>query len=176
MKYFYISADENGNESRIRKMISFVVCSLPMMFILLPNTAYLIVFFNSEGVSGITHLIYTIFMIGGIWIGYLIIAIRQEDFRELMDEIKTVVASSKCRHLVINVRKVPLIFVSEELTPTKYIYMRTAILSDKICRIYAILCVSGVTGAFVMPYAKPLYHYFIGKYSFASWYTPYKTM
>lgn len=25
-----------------------------------------------------------------------------------------------------------------------------------------------------MPYAKPFYHFLIGKYSFASWYTPYK--
>lgn len=30
--------------------------------------------------------------------------------------------------------------------------------------------------AFIMPYVKPLYHLLTGKYSFSSWYTPYKTL
>lgn len=176
MKYFGISGDEHQKGSWIRNHLLFVMCSLPMSFNVLPNIAYLIVFHNSENVLGITHLIYAILINGGTWMGYLIMAIRQRNLRELIDELKSVVASSECWCSTITSRKGLAILFSGELTSAKDIYVETANLLDKICRIYAVICVIGALGVFVMPYAKPLYHYLIGEYSFASWYTPYKTL
>lgn len=95
MKYFGIWTDEHVKRSRFRKVILFVLCSLPIMFILVPNMAYFIVFYHSEDVLGITDLIYTIFLFFGVWNGYIIIAFRQEHLRKLIDELKWLIAKSE---------------------------------------------------------------------------------
>lgn len=93
MKYFGILADEHLNGFRLRELILFIACSLPMMFILVPNIVYLIVYRNALDVFVSTDLIYTIFMFAGTWNGYLILAIRQIRLRNLINELKTVVAN-----------------------------------------------------------------------------------
>lgn len=65
---------------------------------------------------------------------------------------------------------------SGESTPARDIYAKTAISLDKIRQIYTVGVLIGTLGVFVMPFARPFYHFLIGQYSFASWYTPYKTM
>lgn len=65
---------------------------------------------------------------------------------------------------------------SGELNTSTDIYAKTANLLDRICKFYLTVCLTGSLEAFIMPYVKPLYHYILGKYSLASWFTPYKTM
>lgn len=65
---------------------------------------------------------------------------------------------------------------SGELKTSTDIYVKTAHLLDKICKFYLTVCLTGSLEAFVMPYVKPFYHHLQGKYTLASWFTPYKTM
>lgn len=97
LKYFGISADEKANRSPTQKLLLFILCSFPMMFILGPNILYFILSYKSEDVLGITDLAYTIFMFSGIWNSYLIMAIRQGNLRELLNELKSFVAKSEYR-------------------------------------------------------------------------------
>lgn len=95
MKYFAVLPDESVKSLRIRDLIAFVVCSLPMMFVLIPSIVYLIVFFDSINVLDLTDLIHTIFIYGCIWSGYLIIAKNQIRYRDLIAELRSLVAKRK---------------------------------------------------------------------------------
>lgn len=95
MKYFAVLPDDRVKSIRLRELILFFMCSLPMMFVLIPSIAYLIVFFHTISVLDLTDLIVTIFIYGCIWSGYLIIANSQIRFRDLMNELKTFVAKSE---------------------------------------------------------------------------------
>lgn len=176
MRYFGVLPDERVKNIRITEVILFLVCSTPMMFVLIPSIVYLIVFYDSINVLDLTDLIHTICIFGCNWSSYLIIAMNQIRFRRLIDELRLFVAKRECcavPHLNLSQQ----IFCSPgQKTASGGIYVETAILLDKICIIYTVACVIGVLGVFLMPFVKPFYHYLIGSYSFASWYTPYKTM
>lgn len=176
MRYFGVLPDEHLKKIRIREVILFLVCSMPMMFVFIPSIVYLIVFYDSINVLDMTDLIHTIFIFGCNWSSFLIIAINQIRFRRLIDELKLFVAKRECS--VAHRRNLSqLIFCSPgQRTASGGIYVETAILLDKICIIYTVACITGVLGVFLMPFARPFYHYLVGSYSFASWYTPYKTM
>lgn len=92
MKYFAVLPHESAESLRIHDLIAFVVCSLPMMFVLIPSVVYLIVFFESLNVLDLTDLIHTIFIYGCNWSGYLIIAKNQIRYRDLIAGLRSLVA------------------------------------------------------------------------------------
>lgn len=95
MKYYGISANAHEKSSLLWKSFMFVLCSLPLMFVLIPGVVYLIVYHNSENVLGITDLFYTIFMFTGLWGGFTILTVRQKYLHELINELRSLVAKSE---------------------------------------------------------------------------------
>lgn len=96
MKYFAILPEDGVKSVRLREIILFIVCSLPMMFVLVPSIAYLIAFSHTISVLELTDLFHPIFIYGPIWSGYLIVAKNQIRFRDLINELKTFVEKSEC--------------------------------------------------------------------------------
>lgn len=95
MKSFGVLPDDHVKEIQIRAIFWFLVCSLPLMFILIPNIVYLVIFHKLEKVYGLTDLMYTIIMFIGVWNGYLIIAVKQISIRDLLNELKLLVSHSE---------------------------------------------------------------------------------
>lgn len=95
MKYFALLPDEHVKIIRLRELILIFMCSLPILFVLIPKIVYLMMFHDTEDVIGFTDLIYTIFMFFGVWCGYLIIASRQIRIRNLLFDLKVIVSNSE---------------------------------------------------------------------------------
>lgn len=180
MSFLGVLPDDHLEQIRPREVFWFTACSSMQMFILLPNLVYLIVFHASEEVYGLTDLMYTIILFSGVLNGYRIVFLRQISIRDLINELKRVVAESEYLNRFPSDSSESRLnhchSCTEESTPGKYIYAATASQVDRLCHSYVMCAIVGNLGVFVMPYAKPLYYFLAGKYSFASWYTPYKTM
>lgn len=95
MKYFAVLPGMRVKSVRLRESTMFIVCSLPMLIILVPNIVYLASNYDSLDVVGVTDSIFVIFMVECNWTGYFIIAMRQIRFRDLFAELKVVVANSR---------------------------------------------------------------------------------
>lgn len=113
MKYFAVLPEDHVKSVRLREIILFIVCSLPMMFVLIPSIAYLIAFSHTISVLDLTDLFHPIFIYGPIWSGYLIIAKNHIRFRDLMNELKMFVEKSEywvyCRVNLLDAKVLQLI-------------------------------------------------------------------
>lgn len=97
MNFFAVLPDDHVKAIGPRGFLMFIVRSLPVLFILIPNIAYLIVNFDPSNVFELTDLIYTIVLYDCNWNGYVILVVRQIRFRDLIAELKLMVAKSECR-------------------------------------------------------------------------------
>lgn len=96
MKFFAVLPNDHAKGIGLRGFIMFIVRSVPVLFILIPNIAYLIVNFDPSNVFELTDLIYTIVLYDCNWNGYIILVVRQIRFRDLIAELKLMVANSEC--------------------------------------------------------------------------------
>lgn len=96
MRYFAVLPDEQTSKISGREVIMFIVRSSPLLFTLIPSFGYLILHFDPNNVFELTDLIYTITLMDCNFNGYLIIAIRQLRFRDLINELKSFIKKSKC--------------------------------------------------------------------------------
>lgn len=96
MRFFAVSPDEQTSKISGREVIMFIVRSSPLLFTLIPCFGYLIVHFDRYNVFELTDLIYTMTLMDCNFNGYLIIAIRQLRFRDLINELKSFIEKSEC--------------------------------------------------------------------------------
>lgn len=116
MRYFAVLPDERIKCARIHKFILFVVCSLPMMFVLIPSILYLILFFDSINMLDLTDFIHTILIYGCNWSSYMIIAFNQICFRNLIGELKSMVAKSVYLNVKRNFGAIQIYFIFSRRT------------------------------------------------------------
>lgn len=81
----------------------------------------------------------------------------------------------KCWIEFVRAYIVGILLLSGRLNGCAYVYDNANKRSEYFIKNYTLWCFIGNMGVNCFPFVRPLFHFITGKYSFESWYTPYKS-
>lgn len=176
LRWFGLYPSENLTRSGIKDTLYIIVVSLPLWFVLLTSYAYFKANIKTADIAVITDNMYTNFIFTMMCGNYFLLTLRKFEIREIIDEMEAMLKISKFNSKVLGWAFLKYeLFIAGLLKKDISMYEKANNQSESFIKKYTLWCFIGNMGVNCFPFLRPLFHYATGKYSFASWYTPYKS-
>lgn len=174
MKLFQVYPSNREKSVGLRRATINSLTVSPLFFVILPNIAHFVKFFEQADIESITDYVYTLALFLMLVVNYIIFAARQIELRDNLHRLNTFIEKSSLNSKIFpHVSGAKSRSFAGKLEGRAQLYSKTDESND---RNMLKLCIVGVLGVFAMPVVKPLFDCLVGKYSpEKSWYTPYKS-
>lgn len=189
LRMFGLYPNKKITKTGVPDTLYIIMLSLPLWFVNLTSYAYLDANAQTADIAVITDSMYTNFIFTMMCGNYIILTIRKFQVRSVIDFMDDVVMERKLFIISAILHRRKRIYFQQQLfifslfdlnhagrrIGNTLMYDDANDRSEYFIKMYTLWCFIGNMGVNCFPFLLPLFHYLTGQYSFASWYTPYKS-